>query len=145
MLFETRQATEIDRDQLFELYATTLKDYITKIWGWDESWQKKDFNAHFELENIQVAVTEDRVFGYMQIDASSETPHIRMMCVSPEYQNQGVGSNFLESFIRHCSETNRNITLKVFRANTGARRLYEKYGFEVFSETETHFEMRYKA
>ena len=145
MRFETRQATCGDRDQLYKLYASVLKDHITKIWGWDESWQQRDFDDRFVPGNIQVAIVSDNIVAYIHVDPDDAAPHVRMMCVAPEHQRKGIGGALLKSLIQDCSAKQQDVVLGVFRINTDARRFYARLGFEVCGETDTHYEMKRKA
>lgn len=57
-------------------------------------------------------------------------------CFFPEYQDQGIGSAFLDiarqqARDRHYSE----LSLLCFDQNVGAKRLYERNGFIVFDRT----------
>jgi len=145
MEFDTRPATLDDRAQLYELYASVLKVHISKIWSWDESWQQNDFYDHFVPEQIRVAVVDGQVIAYIHVEPRDGAPHVRMMCVRPEYQRKGIGTALLKSVIQNSSARQQDITLLVFRINTKARRFYERLGFEVCGETATHYEMKRKA
>jgi ribosomal protein S18 acetylase RimI-like enzyme len=145
MNFETHAATLADRDRLYELYASVLKSHISEIWGWDESWQQGDFDDHFVPEHIRLAVVGDEVIGYIHVDTQNPTPYVRMMCIRPEYQRKGIGGALLTSLMQDCSTKQQDLELGVFRINTDARRFYERLGFEVCGETETHYEMKKEA
>ena len=145
MGFDTRPATLDDRAQLYELYASVLKVHITKIWGWDESWQQRDFDDHFVPDHIQVAVVQGNVVAYIHVDPQNGSPHVRMMCVAPAHQRKGIGGALLKSLVEDCAAKRQDVALLVFRINTDARRFYESLGFEVCGETETHYEMKRKA
>ncbi len=145
MKFETRTATLDDRDQLFELYVSVLKDHIIKIWGWEESWQQADFDEHFTPEQIRVIVVDDKSIGYIHVEKQGQTPHIRMICIHPEYQRNGIGTALIKTLIQECSAKQQDVALGVFQINTNARRLYERLGFELCGKTETHYEMKRKA
>jgi ribosomal protein S18 acetylase RimI-like enzyme len=145
MDFETHAATLADRDRLYELYASVLKGHISEIWGWDESWQQADFDDNFVPENIQLVVVGDKVIGYIHVDTQNPTPYVRMVCIRAEYQRKGIGGALLKSLMQDCSTEERDLALGVFRINTDARRFYERLGFEVCGETETHYEMKKEA
>ena len=145
MFYKTRKATPDDRDELYGLYSLVLKPYIDDIWGWDEKWQNSDFRDHYDPQNIMVAVVQGQVVGYMHIEVRDEILHIRMMCVHPDYQRQGIGSGLLEAFLQKCTKKRQEVTLNVFLINTDARKLYEKYDFKVYGEKETSYLMRWKA
>jgi len=145
MEFDTRPATLDDRDQLYELYASVLKCHITKIWGWNESWQQTDFDDHFVPEQIQLAVVGDSILGYIHVDTQDRIPHVRMMCIRSECQRKGIGGNLLKALIQDCAAKQQGVVLGVFRINTDARCFYERLGFTICGETATHYEMKRKA
>ena len=145
MKFDTRQATPDDRDQLYELYASVLKGHITMIWGWNESWQQSDFDTHFIPEQITVSIIDGNIIGYIHIEENGTATHVRMMCIRPEYQRKGIGATLLKALIQNCLTKQQTVGLGVFRINTDARRFYQRLGFELCGETETHYEMKWKA
>jgi ribosomal protein S18 acetylase RimI-like enzyme len=145
MNFETRSATPDDRNALYAVYASAKKVYIAEIWGWDESWQQTDFDAHSDPHVIQVAVVGDRIVAYIHTELRNDTPHVHMLCVVPEYQSKGIGSALLKAFIHDCSAQQQDVTLGVFKINTDARRFHAKLGFETFEATSTHYLMRRNA
>jgi ribosomal protein S18 acetylase RimI-like enzyme len=64
-----------------------------------------------------------------------EDNYIRDIVVHPRYQNKGYGSIMLKHcihFMRHEQGTSQ-IHLRVTKSNSGAKRLYERHGFDVVS------------
>lgn len=59
----------------------------------------------------------------------------------PEHQGQGIGSTLLARVLDEARGRGVPVRLQVLRANTPARRLYERLGFVVVGETATHLEM----
>ena len=72
------------------------------------------FDSHFVPEQIQLAVMDGQVVAYIHIDSQNGTPHVRMMCVLPEYQRKGIGSSLLKSFIHSTSAAQQDAALGVF-------------------------------
>ena len=57
--------------------------------------------------------------------------HIDAMAVLPEYQGQGLGREFIKIAKSKCRNNGFDVlSLHVFEANEGARRLYQRCGFE---------------
>ena len=57
--------------------------------------------------------------------------HIEAMAVLPEYQGQGLGRRFIEIAKGQCRHNGFDVlSLYVFEANEGARRLYQRCGFK---------------
>ena len=84
----------------------------------------------------------DRIVAYIQTELRDDTLHVRMLCVVPEYQSQGIGSALLKGFIHDYSAKRLDVTLGVFKINTEARRFHERLSFEVIEATSTHYLMR---
>lgn len=53
----------------------------------------------------------------------------------PKFQNRGIGTKIILDLIE---KSNKPVKLKVLKVNP-ARKLYERLGFKVSGETETHF------
>ena len=58
--------------------------------------------------------------------------HIEAMAVLPEYRGQGLGRRFIELAKEQAGDNGFDVlSLHVFEANEGARRLYQRCGFEI--------------
>ena len=68
---------------------------------------------------------------------------IHTLCVAPEYQCQGIGTHITQTLVHAACERGRGVVLAVLKVNERARRLYERLGFEVVSETSYHYHMRF--
>ena len=51
MDYKIRIATPNDHDLIYTLKAESVRPYVEKIWGWDEDYQKKDFDSDFPTLN----------------------------------------------------------------------------------------------
>lgn len=43
MDYKIRAATPDDHDFIYKLKAESVRPYVEKIWGWDETYQRMDF------------------------------------------------------------------------------------------------------
>ena len=59
---------------------------------------------------------------------------------SNKYQHRGIGSKILEEQLKENKEKGIRTILQVFKDNP-AKKLYERLGFKVYGETETHYQM----
>jgi ribosomal protein S18 acetylase RimI-like enzyme len=57
-------------------------------------------------------------------------------------QNRGMGSFYLRHITSLSNETNKPVFLKVFKSNP-AQNLYKGFEFEIYSETVSHYLMKY--
>jgi len=71
----------------------------------------------------------------------AETIRLREIYLLPKFQSHGVGSFLIHQLLDEASGINACVALGVFKINDNARRLYERHGFRVVSETDTHFLM----
>ena len=118
-----------------------MRDYISKIWGWDDQWQENDFSSHFDPDGITLAHKEQELAGYSQVENRGEQIFIRMIVVHPQHQRKGIGSKLLESVIAAGKVQSKNIGLEVFKINHEAKKFYERYGFNVENETSSSYVM----
>ncbi len=138
MQIEFRQIKTSDFDFLWRLHNAALKDYVTKTWGWDETWQRENFAKTFDPSDGKIIVIDRKDAGFWWvIEKESETllASIRLL---PEHQNQGIGSKIIRDLLE---KSEKPVRLQVLKVNP-ARRLYERLGFKIFEETATHFVMK---
>ena len=142
-----RPALAADVPALTELAVTT---YIT---AFGHSFTPEDLAAHlahnlapaniarFVAEDVVlVAETDGRLVGYVQFGRagpeyaleSDGDQKLRRLYVLNDYQNQGAGTLLMQTALAHPPmQTAPAIYLDVWEHNQGARRFYERHGFEV--------------
>lgn len=123
------------------MYCLVMRGYISKIWGWDEQWQEKDFSTHFVPEGITLVHEENELVGYSHIDNRDGQLFIRMIVVHPHHQRKGIGEKLLESILASGKEQSKKVGLEVFKINNEAKKFYEKYGFNVEGESSSSYIM----
>jgi ribosomal-protein-alanine N-acetyltransferase len=98
-------------------------------------WPPHAYRSELETNRLAyyvVARSGDRVVGFGGLWMMVDEAHITTFAVSRAWRRQGVGEHLLTALLdyaisRHASEA----TLEVRPSNHPARRLYEKYGFEL--------------
>ena len=97
------------------------------------------WSTRFFLEELQVecarsilAEVEGRIIGYVLFWFASREVDIHNIAVHPDFRRHGVGRLLLEQVVAaaRLQEATR-VTLDVRRSNTGARKLYDAFGFKV--------------
>lgn len=137
-----RSATEEDYDFLYNLTVATMKEYVTAIWGWDENWQQSYFRQIFPNKSWQVIVIENVDIGAFVAEEGPEEIYLANLYISPEYQKKGIGTEVVRRIQKRANELGVPVALDVLRSNPGARRLYERLGFQTVKETAERFLMR---
>lgn len=133
-----RPARDDDGPALVEIDRATWSRHVSPAPGppaagtlfWGERTQPED-----------VLVAEDEaglVIGYGKIGHPTELPasdhvwHVTGLAVDPRAQGAGTGRALMEALIGEARRRGgTRMTLRVFGPNEGARRLYERLGFEV--------------
>ena len=79
-----------------------------------------------------VRMPECRVAGFCAFWLVFDEMHINNLAMRPQYRGQGYGSVLLQRALDEATRLGaRRATLEVRASNTGARRLYERFGFYV--------------
>ena len=113
--------------------------------GFLEQWAGKSLDFPLtesqidNLKDIYSIFCEKEFIGIIQkIQKERDNIHIGRFLINPELTGKGLGKRALIEFINLIfqDENVNSITLNVFDYNVGAKKLYEKVGFEVLNVTE---------
>lgn len=113
-----RPATDADRDFLFDLHCNTMRAVIE---------------------------VDDERCGGLMIEATLESFVIHEIQVTPQFQRRGIGTMIIRSVLTRAAQREVIVAVSVVPANPGARRLYERLGFEVTHEDAPYVYMQHKA
>ena len=58
-----RPASEQDREFLYALHCATMRDVIEQTWGWDDAWQRANFEERFADFAVSVIEADSRPVG----------------------------------------------------------------------------------
>ena len=143
MEYSFRDCMLDDFDFLFELKKQNFKWYVDKIWGWKDDEQKErlkqDLQEH--LAHKRIILTDNNKIGVYAVHTTEDGDFfINEISILREYQNKGIGRKILEEQLKENRQKGIRTILQVFKDNP-AKSLYEKLGFKVYGETETHYQM----
>jgi RimJ/RimL family protein N-acetyltransferase len=69
---------------------------------------------------------------WVTLESAAHVTEVRGLAVAPVRQGEGIGARLLVAAIERCRrEGVRRLVLRVLSTNPGARRLYERHGFEI--------------
>ncbi|HEU4342755.1 MAG TPA: GNAT family N-acetyltransferase [Candidatus Binatia bacterium] len=131
MEYHLRPATGLDRDFLYRLHRVTMRDVIDKTWGWEEAWQRADFERRFRDYLAWVIYVEHWPVGTLCLEWRPDSLHVHEVQVLPEFQGRGIGTAVLWDTIEQGAARGFPVTLSVVAANPRAKQLYERLGFRV--------------
>ena len=135
-----RPATKADFNFTYEVKKSALGPHIDKTWGWDEDFQHQYHLNDFTPSKIQIVTYEDEDVGWFEFNKTPERFYLVDFVLLPKYQGRGIGSFLISGFIKEAKLKGLPIRLGVLKVNP-AMRFYERLGFSIIGESETHFEM----
>ena len=144
MDYKIRFAIPHDHDLIYALKAESVRPYVEKIWGWDEDYQKNDFDRDFShIEQFNIIEIGGIFAGFVQY--YFEYPYFEVVEIHllPEYRGKGIGSSILQYLQKVCIAQDRKIRIGCFKENHRAKHLYRKLGFMQTKETDTHYILEY--
>ena len=137
-----RQIKIKDFEFLWQLHNAALKKYIAATWGWDENWQRRNFQDNFKPNEGEIICVDGKDAGFLWISEKESEIVLVSIRLLPAFQNRGVGTKLIKDLLDEARVENKTVRLQVLKVNP-AKNLYEKFGFQVYAETETHFLMRF--
>lgn len=143
-LYTTRPAARSDFEFLYRLHVSTMREYVSATWGWDDALQERMFRDRFDPSHIEVIEHQATPVGMWSVDESGDAVSVLNIQIEPAYQRLGIATAMLRTLVARASGTGRAVSLSVLKVNP-ARGLYERLGFAVVAETSTHFLMRTRA
>ncbi len=144
MDYKIRFATPDDHDFIYALKAESVRPYVEKIWGWDEDFQRNDFDGDFaDMEQFNVIEIDGNPIGFVQYYFEYPYFEVVELHLLPECRGKGIGSDILRNLQKVCVVRDRRIRLGCFKENHRAKALYQRLNFMQTGETETHYILEY--
>jgi ribosomal protein S18 acetylase RimI-like enzyme len=143
MEIEMRQATAADVDFLWRIFRASMKGYISQARGeWNEEREEAQFRYQLDLAASRIIRAKNLEVGFIMAPTRDGALWIHTICIDPEHQNMGIGTEVMRSVVGEAKERTIALYLSVLKINP-ARRLYERLGFRVVEETRYHFRMQF--
>lgn len=140
MDYQLRPAVSEDHDWIYGCKAASIRPYVDAIWGWDESFQRRDFDDDFaSVGQFRVIETSGKPIGFLQILERNDCVEVAELHLLPDYREQGIGSSILRRLLVNCQERGLTLRLGCFKENHRAKALYRRLGLRQTAETETHY------
>jgi ribosomal protein S18 acetylase RimI-like enzyme len=135
-----RSTSSADSEFVYQTKKAALGKYIAETWGWEEQYQRQYHTKDFHPSAIQIVTLEDKDVGWVVVTRSDDQIQISELYILPEYQRRRIGSHLVSKLLEEAREKHIPVKLGVLKVNP-ARHFYEKLGFGVVGETETHYQM----
>jgi ribosomal protein S18 acetylase RimI-like enzyme len=138
--YRLRAATEADAAFVYQARVAGLKEYVARIWGWDEAYQTKRFAEHYSPARYQIVVVEGGDAGALSVENRTDEVFLADIELLPEFRGRGLGTAILGTIVADAEARGLPVTLPVLKVNP-ARRLYERLGFVLTGQSDTHYHM----
>jgi ribosomal protein S18 acetylase RimI-like enzyme len=122
-----------------------MREVIEQTWGWDEAWQRTDFERRLAAYIVSIIELEDRAAGSLWLEWKPDSLYIHEIQILPEFQGNGLGTAVVLGVVAQGARRSLPVTLSVVPANPRAKRLYERLGFEVTHVEPPFIRMRHQA
>ncbi len=119
-----------------------MRDYVAATWGWDDAVQREMFARSYGDKPRSIVIVDGVDSGVVCILRRADDVYLELVELHPRVQRRGIGAAIVRSVIAEAQAARLPAGLRVLKVNVGARRLYQRLGFAVVVETETHYDMR---
>ena len=139
-----RQATDADREFAFQVLKAAFGNYVKAVYGWDEQLQREIHQQRFHPSSTWIIKYNDKEIGLFAFDRETDHIRVRQLFLLPDFQGWGIGAHLMKDILKESKQKGIPIRLQVLKVNNRAKVFYERIGFSVTDETETHHKMEYK-
>jgi GNAT superfamily N-acetyltransferase len=130
-----REASVADSDFIYTLVENTMRGYVEQLWGsFSEDYNRKHVAEAITSRIYSVIALGDQDIGAVAVERHDTHIQLTQLYILPSHQNHGVGTYFVRRLIAEAKTSGKPLRLRVLSVNP-ARRLYEREGFRVTSQT----------
>lgn len=142
MSFRLRAGVAEDLEFLWRLHRAAMGPHVERAFGSqdEQAWRDRVVGRTDPTVHEIVEVTGKPV-GCQWIRAHEGELELVRLYLLPEAQGMGIGTRLVASLCERADREGLLVRLRVLQVNP-ARRLYERHGFSVVEETDSHFLMR---
>lgn len=134
----TREASASDHEFLKQLHHSAYREVVTRQFGgWVESDQDAWFEKGLSEAAFEVIEQDGAAVGALAVQQAPDHLFLMELQILPKCQNQGIGAIVLRLVLERAAALGLPVHLRVLHQNR-ARALYERHGFAVTGQTETH-------
>ncbi len=135
-----RPAAPVDSNVLYSVHEAAMRDYVAETWGsWDEAEQRAFWREHW-FPGREVIEVDGEMAGFLDVEDREDHVWVGNIELHPGFQGQGIGTAIVRDIQADAARCGHDVRLQVLKVNP-ARRLYQRLGFELTGETETHHQM----
>src|SRR5262245_19629276 len=132
-----RPASGEDIAWLTNTYIVSMQSAIVGARGyWDEAKERDQFRNQLRLSDTTVLIVGEQPVGFYTAWLEIDHLFLGTLCVLPEYQRRGIGALAMCAIAKRCGKL--PVRLSVLKANSLAKRFYDRLGCYCTSSSEYH-------
>ena len=139
-----RKASQDDKEFAYQVKKAAFREYVERAWGWEEDEQRKLHDQRFRAQDFRIIDLHGTDVGIMSVAIEPDCVFVNQLYILPEHQGQGVGGSCMSMVIEVGSKLTLPVRLRVLTVNPRAVSFYQRLGFAVTGDTDTHFLMQNK-
>ncbi|HYW74773.1 MAG TPA: GNAT family N-acetyltransferase [Pyrinomonadaceae bacterium] len=131
-----------DQDWLEQLRRHTTRELVIATWGcWDEARHLRHCAECWERGGISVIEVNGERAGMIQLLEHADEIEVGEIQIQPAYQGRGIGTWVLSDTISRAHARGKKVSLATGLKNRRAFELYERLGFRLVAQSDTHYHM----
>ncbi len=134
---QLRPAAAEDFDFCLEVRDRAFRAYVEEITTWDPELERRAMEDRFASGSVQIIALDGNKWGFLNADVIDASLRLQNLMILPEHQSQGVGAYV----VRHLRSQPLPVKLRVLKHNVRAIAFYQRHGFDLESESPTHFHL----
>jgi GNAT superfamily N-acetyltransferase len=124
----------------FEAKRAAMGPYITQRWEWDEALQRQLHGERFGEKPFFKVMRRDHAIGTVSVMRLADHVRFGEFYLFPEFQRHGLGGAILRHCLALADAQDLPVRLEYLKWNPVGT-LYQRHGFAVIDESETHWFM----
>jgi len=142
---ELRPANGRDVDFIARLIELTMRAYVEATWGaFDPERTRRTVAQTVGSGHYSIVRLDGRDIGALAVEREASHIQLAQIYVLPAHQNRGIGTALVRRLAEEARAAGKPLRVRVLAVNP-VRRLYEREGFAVTSETPERVLMEWRA
>ncbi len=133
-----REAAQDDSGFAYRAKRAALREYVEKVWGWDEDEQRRLHEQRFRAQDFRIISLAGTDVGIMAMVVAPDCVKLNQVFVLPEHQGKGIGRECMLLVMEEARQLGLPVRLGVLKVNPRAMAFYRRLGFTQTGETDTH-------
>ncbi|WP_105132121.1 GNAT family N-acetyltransferase [Burkholderia sp. BE12] len=130
-----RTASREDLPFLLTLRQLTMTEHLQRV-GAPTDDEAHDRRIRANFDDAMIVCEGADAIGLLKVTRAAGEWHVHQIQILPTRQGQGIGEAVLRALLTDAARERVPVSLSVLHGNP-ARRLYERLGFRVVSDTDT--------